>query len=369
MKRALITGVTGQDGTYLSELLLSKGYEVHGIVRRSSSSNTVRINHLLKNWSDANKFIVHYGDVTDGTNIMRLIAQIKPDEIYNLAAQSHVAVSFETPEYTAQADALGTLRILEAIKIAGLAGTTKFYQASTSELFGNGAQVPQSEATPFRPCSPYAVAKLYAYWITVNYRHAYNIFACNGILFNHESPLRGHTFVTRKITRAVAHIKHGIHQILHLGNLDAKRDWGYAPDYVDAMWRMMNHTVPLDLVIATGTTYSVRQFVERAFAEIGIAIAWEGTGSNERGIDAKTGNVLVCVDPQFFRPTDVDLLIGDARKARTELGWQPQVQFDQLVRIMVQADVQEVARELGKHVMHYDGVSVCHKESVRRPVV
>ncbi len=338
-KKALITGITGQDGTYLARLLLEKGYQVHGLIRRSSSSNTIRIDDLLQHPA----CILHYGDLTDSTNIIRLVSEIRPDEIYNLAAQSHVAVSFETPEYTAQADAVGVLRLLEAIRILGLERTTKFYQASTSELYGKVAEIPQKETTPFYPRSPYAVAKLYAYWIVVNYRQAYNIFACNGILFNHESPERGQTFVTKKITQAVARIVHGLQQELVLGNLDAARDWGYAPDYVQAMWLMLQQETPDDFVIATGTSYTVRQFVERAFLQAGITITWRGTGVDEVGIDSATGNLLVRIDPRFFRPTEVDILRGDASKAAAILGWKPTVGFDELVARMVQADMAEVA--------------------------
>lgn len=351
MKKALITGITGQDGAYLAELLLEKGYEVHGIKRRSSSFNTKRVDHLFENLQSGGKrFFLHHGDVTDATNVIRLIQEIQPDEIYNLAAQSHVAVSFETPEYTAQADALGALRILEALRILKLSKKTKFYQASTSELFGQATQVPQNEQTPFAPRSPYAVAKLYAFWITVNYREAYDIFACNGILFNHESPIRGETFVTRKITRAVARIYYGIQDVLFLGNLDAQRDWGYAKDYVSAMWLMLQYTQPLDLVIATGNMHSVRTFVERAFTTIDIQIIWRGAGVNEQGIDAKTGKVLIQIDPRYFRPTEVDILCGDATKAHTLLGWQPTINFQELVQIMVESDLKEVEQEL--HVQH-----------------
>jgi len=340
LKKALIFGVTGQDGSYLAELLLEKGYEVHGVKRRSSSFNTDRINHLIHDSMaiKTSQFNLHYGDVTDATNIIRLIQQIEPDEIYNLAAQSHVAVSFETPEYTAQSDALGTLRILEAIRILGLVRKTKFYQASTSELFGNGQRTAQNEQTPFYPRSPYGAAKLYAYWITINYREAYNMFACNGILFNHESPRRGETFVTRKITRAVAHIKYGLQNTLYLGNLDASRDWGYAKDYVKAMWLMMQYKNPEDLVIATGETHTVREFVEAAFDHIGKEIKWIGTGIHERGIDKKTGAILVAINPRYFRPTEVDYLHGDARNAYKKLGWKPTVTFKKLVKLMVEYD-------------------------------
>lgn len=346
MKKALITGVTGQDGAYLSELLLKKGYQVHGLKRRSSSFNTGRIDHLYKDPHDydARNFILHYGDMTDGTNLMRLIKEIEPDEIYNLAAQSHVRVSFEAPEYTANADALGTLRILEAIRILGLEKKTRFYQASTSELYGT-SQGPHHEKTPFCPRSPYAAAKLYAYWITVNYREAYNIFAANGILFNHESPLRGETFVTRKITRAVARIHAGIPEVLYLGNLYAQRDWGYAKDYVYAMWLMLQQEKADDFVVATGRAYSVKEFVERAFLQVGIEILWEGTGLQECGIDTQTGTILVRIDPHYFRPTEVPLLIGDATKARTQLGWEPLLDFDGLVKLMVQHDCHEMQKQ------------------------
>lgn len=347
MKRALITGITGQDGSYLSELLLSKGYEVHGIKRRSSSFNTARVDHLFQDKHETSnpKFFLHYGDVTDSTNIIRLISDIQPDEIYNLAAQSHVRVSFETPEYTAQADALGVLRILEAIRILKLEKKIRFYQASTSELYGNATIVPQNENTPFCPCSPYAVAKLYAYWITINYRKAYDIFACNGILFNHESPVRGETFVTRKITRAVARIFCGLQQKLYLGNLDAKRDWGYAPDYVKAMWLMLQQDRPDDYVIATGKTYSVRQFVELAFKYVGINIEWRYTGIQEQGLDSSTGRVLVAVDHQYFRPSDIELLVGDSSKALNLLGWSPTVDFYTLVEIMMKSDLKLIEKQ------------------------
>lgn len=345
-KVALITGVTGQDGAYLSELLLSKGYEVHGIKRRSSSFNTGRINHIYEDLHAVKnpRFILHYGDVTDSTNIIRIIQEVQPDEIYNLAAQSHVHVSFETPEYTANADAVGTLRILEAIRLLGMTKRVRFYQASTSELYGKVQAVPQSETTPFYPRSPYAAAKLYAYWITVNYREAYGIFACNGILFNHESPLRGETFVTRKITRAVAHIYYGLQEKLYLGNLDAQRDWGYAPDYVYAMWLMLQQDTPDDYVIATGVSHTVREFIECAFAEVGIIIEWRGNGVDEKGYDAATGKELVAIDPEYFRPTEVELLRGDPSKAHKKLGWQSSVEFAELVHIMMQHDLRETAR-------------------------
>jgi GDPmannose 4,6-dehydratase len=339
-KVALITGVTGQDGAYLAELLLQKGYVVHGLRRRSSSFNSGRIEHLYRDLhSEDVRFFLHYGDLTDATNLIRLIQQIQPDEIYNLAAQSHVYVSFETPEYTANADGLGTLRMLEAMRILGMEKKTRFYQASTSELYGKAAETPQRESTPFYPRSPYGVAKLYAYWMTVNYREAYGMHASNGILFNHEGPTRGETFVTRKITRAVAAISAGRQPKLYLGNLDAKRDWGHARDYVDGMWRMLQQAEPDDYVLATGETHSVREFVDVAFAEAGIAITWKGTGVNEKGLD-KNGRVLVEVDPRFFRPAEVDILCGDATKARVKLGWTPKQKFADLVQEMVRHDVQ-----------------------------
>ncbi len=335
-KTALITGVTGQDGAYLAELLLAKGYTVHGVKRRSSSFNTGRVDHLYHDpHSGGAAFHLHYGDVTDSTNLIRILQETRPDEIYNLAAQSHVQVSFETPEYTANADAVGTLRLLEAIRILGLEKGTKFYQASTSELFGNASIVPQTETTPFQPRSPYGAAKLYAYWITVNYREAYRIHASNGILFNHESPFRGETFVTRKITRAVAAIAHGRQDKLFLGNLNAKRDWGHAKDYVEGMWLIVQQNEPDDYVLATGETHSVREFVAKAFEQIGRAIVWKGSGVNETGVDEATGQTLVEVDARYFRPTEVDLLIGDASKARRKLGWRHRVTFDELVEEMV----------------------------------
>jgi GDPmannose 4,6-dehydratase len=345
MKKALITGITGQDGAYLAEFLLNKNYQVHGIKRRSSSFNTERINHLYKDRHEnsSKNFILHYGDVTDTTNIARIIQDVEPDEIYNLAAQSHVQVSFETPEYTAQCDALGTLRILEAIRLANMGQKIRFYQASTSELYGNSTEIPQNETTAFAPCSPYAVAKLYAYWITVNYRQAYNMFACNGILFNHESPLRGETFVSRKITRAVAHIAHGLQSTLYLGNLETRRDWGFAKDYVEAMWLMLQQENAEDFVIATGQSHSVREFVECAFNEIGISIEWEGTGIHEKGYNKASGMVgtpLIAIDPRYFRPTEVYHLIGDSTKARRILGWRPRVNFKQLVKLMVAHDIE-----------------------------
>ncbi|WP_205389012.1 GDP-mannose 4,6-dehydratase (plasmid) [Pseudoseohaeicola sp. NH-UV-7] len=345
-KRAMITGVTGQDGAYLAELLLKKGYEVHGVKRRSSSFNTSRIDHLYQDPHDREvKFKLHYGDMTDSTNLIRLVQEIKPDEIYNLAAQSHVQVSFDTPEYTANADGMGTLRLLESIRILGMEKTCRFYQASTSELYGLVQEVPQSETTPFYPRSPYAAAKLYAYWITVNYREAYGMHASNGILFNHESPLRGETFVTRKITRAAAAISLGLQDKLYLGNLDAKRDWGHARDYVEGMWRIVQQETAEDFVLATGETQSVRSFVDAAFAAVGISIGWSGTGVDEKGIDEKTGQVLVEVDARYFRPTEVDLLIGDPTKAREKLGWTYTTTLSEMVREMVESDLKVVARE------------------------
>jgi GDPmannose 4,6-dehydratase len=345
-KVALITGVTGQDGAYLSELLLEKGYVVHGVKRRSSSFNTGRIDHLYKDPHEGHtNFFLHHGDLTDATNLIRLVQETQPDEIYNLAAQSHVQVSFETPEYTANADGLGTLRLLEAIRILKLEQKTRFYQASTSELYGLVQEVPQRETTPFYPRSPYAAAKLYAYWITVNYREAYGIHASNGILFNHESPLRGETFVTRKITRAVAAIELGRQKQLYLGNLDAKRDWGHARDYVEGMWRIVQHDSAEDWVLATGTTTSVRSFVELAFAEIGRSIAWSGSGVDEIGCCAASGEVLVAIDPRYFRPTEVDLLLGDPAKAKAKLGWEHTSTMEDLVREMVAADRADAARD------------------------
>ena len=338
-KTALITGITGQDGAYLAELLLSKGYRVHGIKRRSSLINTARIDHLYRDdHLGDNYFHLHYGDMTDSTNLIRLVQTVQPHEIYNLAAQSHVAVSFETPEYTAQADALGSLRLLEAIRLLGMEQHTRFYQASTSELYGHSPP-PQNESTPFAPRSPYAVAKLYAYWIVVNYREAYNMHASNGILFNHESPIRGETFVTRKVTRAVAAIARGHENCLYLGNLDAQRDWGYARDYVEGMWLMLQQEQPGDYVLATGEMHSVRQWIEQAFSEIGRYIVWRGAGIEEYGQDRDDGRILVRLDPRYFRPTDVDALCGDARKARCVLGWQPKISFTELVHIMVSEDL------------------------------
>lgn len=345
-KVALITGITGQDGAYLAELLLSKGYVVHGVKRRSSLFNTERIDHLYQDPHEKNlRFHLHYGDLTDSTNLIRIIQECQPDEIYNLAAQSHVKVSFETPEYTANSDALGTLRILEAIRILGMTERTRFYQASTSELYGLVQEVPQTETTPFYPRSPYGVAKLYAFWIAKNYREAYNMFACNGILFNHESPLRGETFVTRKITRAAAKYKLGLQKKIYLGNLDAKRDWGHAKDYVEGMWRMLQHDKPEDFVLATGKTIEVRQFVEMAFREMEIELEWQGTGVDEKGIDKATGEAVVEVDTKYFRPTEVDLLIGDASKAKELLGWEPQHTVEELCREMVQADYNRFSRD------------------------
>jgi len=344
-KVALITGVTGQDGAYLAELLLSKGYEVHGVKRRSSLFNTDRIDHLYQDPHVDNAiFKLHYGDLTDSTNLIRIIQQVQPDEIYNLAAMSHVAVSFETPEYTANADGIGTLRILEAIRILGLEKKTKFYQASTSELYGLVQETPQKETTPFYPRSPYAVAKLYAYWITVNYREAYGIYACNGILFNHESPVRGETFVTRKITRALARIKLELQDCLYLGNMDSLRDWGHAKDYVEMQWLMLQQEQPEDFVIATGVQYSVRQFVEIAGKELGINITWKGEGVNEKGYDEQ-GRCIVQVDPRYFRPTEVETLLGDPTKAHQKLGWKPKITFHELVAEMVREDLKSAERD------------------------
>ncbi len=343
-RTALITGVTGQDGAYLAEFLLGKGYQVHGIKRRSSSFNTGRVDHLYVDPHETGEdFHLHYGDVTDATNLIRLIQETEPDEIYNLAAQSHVQVSFETPEYTANADALGTLRLLEAIRILGLADRTRFYQASTSELFGNAPEAPQSETTPFRPRSPYAAAKLYAYWITVNYREAYGIHASNGILFNHESPVRGETFVTRKITRAVSAIRMNRQACLYLGNLDAERDWGHARDYVEGMWMMLQQDNADDYVLATGKSYTVRAFVEAAFAETGRRIVWRGEGKEETGVDPASGDVLVRIDPRYYRPTEVDRLIGDSGKAQRILGWRHRTGFHELVQEMVRVDLEALS--------------------------
>ena len=373
MKRALITGITGQDGAYLAEFLLGKGYEVHGIKRRSSSFNTGRVDHLYKDPHEEDvRFRMHYGDLTDATNLIRIVQEVQPDEIYNLAAQSHVMVSFETAEYTANSDALGTLRLLEAIRILGMTERVRFYQASTSELFGKVQEIPQTEKTPFYPRSPYGAAKLYAYWICINYREAYGMFACNGILFNHESPIRGETFVSRKITRAVARMQLGLQKKLYLGNLDAKRDWGHAKDYVRAMWLMLQEEKPDDYVIATGESHSVREFVELAFREIGVEIQWKGKGLKEVGVirkvtsdkgqvtSIKKGDVVVEVDPRYFRPTEVDELLGDASKAKTNLGWEPKISFQEMVSTMVKADLEEASRDQlckdsGYRVLNYTG--------------
>ncbi len=345
MKRALITGITGQDGAYLAEFLLGKGYEVHGIKRRSSLFNTDRIDHLYQGpQEDGRRFILHYGDLTDSTNLIRIVQLVQPDELYNLAAQSHVAVSFESPEYTANADALGTLRLLEAIRILGLERKTRFYQASTSELFGKVQESPQCETTPFYPRSPYAVAKLYGYWITINYREAYGLYACNGILFNHESPIRGETFVTRKITRALARIHLGLQEQLYLGNMNARRDWGHARDYVEMQWLMLQQAVPEDFVIASGEQYSVREFVSAVASRLEMEIHWVGEGLEEKGIDA-TGRCIVAVDPRYFRPTEVETLLGDATKAREKLGWVPKISFQELVAEMVDADLETAKRD------------------------
>ena len=344
-KKALITGVTGQDGAYLAEFLLEKGYEVHGLKRRSSSFNTNRIDHLYQDpHLQQRNFILHHGDMTDSSSLIRILQAVQPDEVYNLAAQSHVAVSFEEPEYTANSDALGTLRLLEAIRILGLEKKTRFYQASTSELFGKVQEIPQKETTPFYPRSPYAVAKLYAYWITVNYREAYGMYACNGILFNHESPIRGETFVTRKITRALARIKLGLQGCLFLGNLDSKRDWGHAKDYIEMQWLMLQQENPEDFVIATGVQYSVRDFVDAAAKELGMSILWKGKGVQEKGYDANV-NCIVQVDPRYFRPTEVETLLGDAGKAKEKLGWVPKISFDELVAEMVREDLESAERD------------------------
>ncbi len=343
---ALISGITGQDGSYLAELLLDKGYEVHGIIRRSSSFNTQRIDHLYQDVHEKSRRLhLHYGDLTDSSNLNRLLDKIRPNEIYNLGAQSHVKVSFELPEYTAEVDGVGVIRFLDAIKETEI--KTRFYQASTSELYGKVQEIPQKETTPFYPRSPYAVAKLYAYWIVKNYREAYNLYACNGILFNHESPRRGETFVTRKITMAVVRIKLGLQDCLYLGNLDSKRDWGYAPEYVEAMWRMLQQPKPEDYVIATGRTNTVREFCEMAFGELGIKLRWEGEGVDEKGYDAQTGKCVIEVDPRYFRPTEVDILIGDPTKAREELGWEPETKLEQLVQIMVKADYETISKQEG----------------------
>ncbi|MCF7799652.1 GDP-mannose 4,6-dehydratase [Candidatus Babeliales bacterium] len=346
MKKALITGITGQDGSYLAELLLEKNYQVHGLIRRSSSSNTSRIDHICQNLKNSEKIILHYGDLTDSTNLIRILQEVQPDEIYNLAAQSHVHVSFETPEYTANADAIGTLRLLEGVRILGLQNKTKFYQASTSELYGKAQETPQTEKTPFYPRSPYAAAKIYAFWVTVNYREAYNMFTCNGILFNHESERRGETFVTRKITKAVANIKYGLQEKIFLGNLESQRDWGYAKEYVTAMWLMLQQEKAQDFVIATGKTYTVKKFVELAFKYINVDINWVGSGVNQKGVNSKTGKVLVEVDPKYFRPTEVDLLIGDSSKAEKELGWKAKTTLTELVKIMLDYDLKQVENKL-----------------------
>jgi len=358
-KVALITGITGQDGAYLTEFLLKKGYQVHGVKRRSSSFNTARIDHLYQDPHEQDRrMVLHYGDLTDATNLIRIVQEVQPDEIYNLAAQSHVAVSFETPEYTANADALGTLRLLEAIRILGMEGKTRFYQASTSELYGKVQEVPQRETTPFYPRSPYAAAKLYAYWICVNYREAYGMYACNGILFNHESPVRGETFVTRKITRAAARIKLGLQERLYLGNLDSRRDWGHARDYVEAQWLMLQQPQPEDYVIATGRQVTVRDFVNMAFAEIGVNLDWVGEGVNEKGVDSHSGVERVLVDPRYYRPTEVDTLLGDPTKAREKLGWTARTTVEQLCSEMVRADLREAEKDElckreGHRIYHY----------------
>jgi len=345
-KTALITGITGQDGAYLAEFLMDKGYIVHGIKRRASLFNTHRIDHLYEDpHKQERKLVLHYGDLSDSSNLIRILQQVQPDEVYNLAAQSHVKVSFESPEYTADVDAIGTLRLLEGIRLLGLEQKTRFYQASTSELYGKVQQVPQTETTPFYPRSPYACAKLYAYWITVNYREAYGLYACNGILFNHESPIRGETFVTRKITRALARITLGLQDCLFLGNLNALRDWGHAKDYVEMQWLMLQQDQPDDYVIATGEQHSVREFIELTAKELGIAIRWQGEGVNEKGINIANGKTIVAVDPTYFRPTEVETLLGDPTKARQKLGWQPRITFQQLVAEMVKADLEEAKRD------------------------
>ena len=345
VKKALITGITGQDGSYLVELLLKKGYEVHGIIRRASTFNTKRIDHLFKDIHNKNiKMFLHYGDMTDSSNLNRILEKVQPDEIYNLAAQSHVKVSFEVPEYTAEVDGIGVLRFLDAIKGVGI--KTKFYQASSSELYGKVQEIPQTEKTPFYPRSPYAAAKLYAFWVVVNYREAYNLFACNGILFNHESPRRGETFVTRKITRAAARIKLGLQDKLYLGNLNAKRDWGYAPEYCEGMWMMLQQDDPDDFVMATGETHTVREFCDLTFKELDIELEWKGKNENEKGIDKKTEKIIIEVDPQYYRPTEVEILIGDASKAKQKLGWEPRVRFKDLVKIMARADWEKVRQSV-----------------------
>jgi len=346
IKKALITGITGQDGAYLAELLLEKGYEVHGIKRRSSLFNTDRIDHLYQDPHDKNpKFFLHHGDLTDSSSLIRIVQDVQPDEIYNLAAQSHVAVSFEEPEYTANSDALGALRILEAIRILGLEKKTKYYQASTSELFGEVQETPQNEKTPFHPRSPYAVAKLYAYWITINYREAYGIYACNGILFNHESPIRGETFVTRKITRALARIKLHLQDCLYLGNIDAKRDWGHAKDYVEMQWLMLQQDKPEDFTISTGEQHSVREFIEVSAREVDIKIKWKGQGVDEVGIDSETNNIIIRIDKRYFRPTEVETLLGDSTKAKNKLNWYPKISFQELVREMMSKDMEEAKKD------------------------
>ena len=347
MKKALITGITGQDGAYLSEFLMQKNYEIHGIKRRSSTFNTQRIDHLYKDpHSENNKIILHYGDLTDASNLIRLVQKIKPDEIYNLGAQSHVRVSFEIPEYTANTDGIGTLRLLEAIHILGMEKKIRFYQASSSEIFGKVQEIPQNEKTPFYPRSPYAIAKLFAYWITINYRESYGMYACNGILFNHESPLRGETFVTRKVTMAAARILLGLQDKLYMGNIDASRDWGFAGDYVELMWLMLQQEKPDDYVIATGETTTVRDFINMTFREIGIDLVWQGKGVNEKGINKKNSKVIIEIDPRYFRPTEVDLLIGDPSKARNKLGWEPKVKLPELIKMMIKYDMDLVKREI-----------------------
>jgi GDPmannose 4,6-dehydratase len=347
MKTALITGITGQDGAYLSEFLLKKGYEVHGIKRRSSSFNTARIDHLYQDPHVPNKhFMLHYGDLTDTSNLIRILQEVKPDEIYNLGAQSHVQVSFEVPEYSADADGIGVLRLLEAIRILGMEKKVRLYQASTSELYGKAQETPQTETTPFYPRSPYACAKLYGYWIVVNYRESYGMYACNGILFNHESPIRGETFVTRQVTRAAARIKMGVQEKLYMGNIDSKRDWGFAGDYVELMWLMLQQETPDDYVMATGVTTTVRDFIAMAFKETGVTLRWEGSGLQEKGIDSATGKALVEIDPRYFRPAEVDLLLGDPTKAITKLGWKPKVQLPELVKMMVSNDMKLAEREV-----------------------
>ncbi|MBA3709847.1 MAG: GDP-mannose 4,6-dehydratase [Planctomycetes bacterium] len=352
MKTALITGVTGQDGAYLAELLLSKGYDVHGIKRRASTFNTDRVDHLYESPQHSDKrFTLHYGDLSDSSNLTRIVSEVQPDEIYNLGAMSHVAVSFEMPEYVADVDGVGTLRLLEAIRFLKLEKKTRFYQASTSELFGKVQEIPQKETTPFYPRSPYAVAKLYAYWIVVNYRESYGIYACNGILFNHESPIRGETFVTRKITRGISRIKHGLEECLFMGNMDSKRDWGHAKDYVRMQWMMLQQEKPEDFVIATGKQYSVRQFVEMSCKEAGISILWKGVGVEEQGIDQATGKAIVKIDPRYFRPAEVETLLGDPSKAKRKLGWEPQIGIEELVREMMAADLEQARQDtiIAKH--------------------